>query len=43
MTKAYTHLLLERYEYYLDKRTDSVIRTNESGARLNWKQEAGGL
>ena len=35
--QSYTTLTTGAYEFYLDKRTDSVIRTNESGARLNWK------
>ena len=31
------------YEYYLDTRTDSVVRTNESGKRLNWKHGLGAV
>ena len=41
--QSYTTLTTGAYEYYLDKRTDSVIRTNESGARLNWKQGVGAV
>ena len=41
--QSYTTLPTGAYEFYLDKRTDSVIRTNESGARLNWKQGVGAV
>ena len=41
--QSYTTLTTGAYEFYLDKRTDSVIRTNESGARLNWKQGVGAV
>ena len=30
-------------QYYLDSRTDSIIRTNESGTRLNWKHGVGAV
>ena len=36
--ESYVTLTTGAYEYYLDARTDSVVRTNESGGRLNWKQ-----
>jgi hypothetical protein len=36
--ESYATLTTGAYEYYLDTRTDSVVRTNESGGRLNWKQ-----
>ena len=35
--QSYSTLTTGAYEYYLDTRTDSVVRTNESGKRLNWK------
>ena len=41
--QAYTTLTTGAYEFYLDSRTDSVIRTNDSGARLNWKQGVGAV
>jgi hypothetical protein len=41
--QSYTTLTTGAYEFYLDKRTDSVIRTNESGTRLNWKQGVGAV
>ena len=41
--QSYTTLTTGAYEYYLDKRTDSVIRTNESGTRLNWKHGVGAV
>jgi len=41
--QSYATLTTGAYEYYLDKRTDSVIRTNESGSRLNWKQGVGAV
>ena len=41
--QSYATLTTGAYEYYLDKRTDSVIRTNESGARLNWKHGVGSV
>ena len=41
--QSYTTLTTGAYEYYLDKRTDSVIRTNESGTRLNWKHGVGSV
>ena len=41
--QSYTTLTTGAYEFYLDKRTDSVIRTNESGARLNWKKGVGAV
>ena len=41
--QSYTTLTTGAYEFYLDKRTDSVIRTNESGARLNWKHGVGSV
>jgi hypothetical protein len=36
--EPYATLTTGAYEYYLDTRTDSIVRTNESGGRLNWKQ-----
>jgi len=36
--ESYATLTTGAYEYYLDTRTDSIVRTNESGGRLNWKQ-----
>ena len=41
--QAYTTLTTGAYEYYLDPRTDSIIRTNESGTRLNWKHGVGAV
>ena len=41
--QSYTTLTTGAYEFYLDKRTDSVIRTNESGTRLNWKHGVGAV
>ena len=41
--QSYATLTTGAYEFYLDKRTDSVIRTNESGTRLNWKQGVGAV
>ena len=35
--EAYTTLTTGAHEYYLDTRTDSIIRTNSSGGRINWK------
>ena len=39
----YTTLTTGAHEYYLDTRTDSVVRTNESGTRLNWKHGVGAV
>jgi len=36
--QSYNTLTTGAYEYYLDSRTDSVVRTNKSGSRLNWSQ-----
>ena len=41
--EAYTTLTTGAHEYYLDGRTDSIIRTNSSGTRLNWKQGVGAV
>jgi len=41
--EAYTTLTTGAHEYYLDARTDSIIRTNSSGTRLNWKQGVGAV
>ena len=41
--QSYATLTTGAYEYYLDARTDSVIRTNESGTRLNWKHGVGAV
>ena len=41
--ESYTTLTTGAYEYYLDTRTDSVVRTNESGTRLNWKHGVGAV
>ena len=41
--EGYTTLTTGAYEYYLDTRTDSVVRTNESGTRLNWKHGVGAV
>ena len=41
--QSYTTLTTGAYEYYLDTRTDSVVRTNESGTRLNWKHGVGAV
>ena len=41
--EAYATLTTGAHEYYLDTRTDSVVRTNESGGRLNWKQGVGAV
>ena len=39
----YTTLTTGAHEYYLDTRTDSIVRTNESGVRLNWKHGVGAV
>ena len=41
--QSYTTLTTGAHEYYLDTRTDSVVRTNQSGARLNWKHGVGAV
>ena len=41
--QTYATLTTGAYEYYLDSRTDSIIRTNESGTRLNWKHGVGAV
>ena len=41
--EAYTTLTTGAHEYYLDTRTDSIIRTNNSGSRLNWKHGVGAV
>ena len=41
--QAYNTRTTAAYEYYLDTRTDSVVRTNESGKRLNWKHGLGAV
>ena len=41
--EAYATLTTGAYEYYLDTRTDSLVRTNESGTRLNWKHGVGAV
>ena len=41
--QSYTTLTTGTYEYYLDPRTDSIVRTNESGKRLNWKHGLGAV
>ena len=41
--QSYTTLTTTAHEYYIDTRTDSVIRTNESGTRLNWKHGVGAV
>ena len=41
--QSYTTLTTGAHEYYLDTRTDSVVRTNESGKRLNWKHGLGAV
>ena len=41
--QSYTTLTTGAHEYYLDTRTDSVVRTNESGVRLNWKHGVGAV
>ena len=41
--QSYTTLTTGAYQYYLDTGTDSVIRTNESGSRLNWKHGVGAV
>ena len=41
--EAYTTLTTTDHEYYLDTRTDSIIRTSKSGNRLNWKQGVGAV
>ena len=41
--QSYTTLTTGAYEYYLDTRTDSLVRTNESGTRLNWKHGVGAV
>ena len=41
--EAYTTLTTGAHEYYLDTRTDSIIRTNSSGGRINWKHGVGSV
>ena len=41
--EAYTTLTTTAHEYYLDTRTDSIIRTNSSGCRINWKHGVGSV
>ena len=41
--EAYTTLTTGAHEYYLDTRTDSIIRTNSSGGRINWKHGVGAV
>ncbi len=41
--EAYTTLTTTAHEYYLDTRTDSIIRTNSSGGRINWKHGVGSV
>ena len=41
--QSYDTLTTGAYQYYLDTSTDSIIRTNESGSRLNWKQGVGAV
>ena len=41
--QSYNTLTTGAYEYYIDTSTDSIIRTNESGSRLNWKHGVGAV
>ncbi len=41
--EAYTTLTTGAHEYYLDTRTDSIVRTNSSGSRINWKRGVGAV
>jgi len=41
--QAYNTLTTTSHEYYLDTRTDSIIRTNQSGGRLNWRHGVGAV
>lgn len=41
--QAYNTLTTTSHEYYLDSRTDSIIRTNQSGGRLNWHHGVGAV
>ena len=41
--EAYVTLTTTAHEYYLDTRTDSIIRTNSSGGRINWKHGVGSV
>ena len=41
--EAYTTLTTGAHEYYLDTRTDSIVRTNSSGGRINWKHGVGAV
>ena len=41
--QSYDTLTTGAYEYYFDTRTDSIVRTNQSGARLNWKHGVGSV
>ena len=41
--QSYSTLTTGAYEYYLDSRTDSIIRTNNSGARLTWRHGVGAV
>ena len=41
--QSYNTLTTGAYEYYFDTRTDSIVRTNESGKRLNWKHGVGAV
>lgn len=41
--QAYSTLTTTDHEYYLDARTDSIVRTNKSGSRLNWSKGVGAV
>ena len=41
--EAYATLTTTAHEYYRDTRTDSIIRTNSSGGRINWKHGVGSV
>ena len=41
--ESYATLTTGAYEYYLDSRTDSIFRTNSSGARLTWRHGVGAV
>ena len=41
--EAYATLTTTAHEYYVDTRTDSIIRTNSSGGRINWKHGVGSV
>lgn len=42
-SESYITLTTGNYEYYLDTRTDTVVRTNASGGTVNWRRGVGSV